>query len=322
MKVNLLLDELERKELLSPGQRVLIQQYEKQKPVSLFIYLRTLLYVSISALIGAIGVLIYENIDTIGHTILITALALVSAACFGYVFKKGDAYRPGKVVQTQPYFDSVLLLGCLLFLALEGYAQYQYQLFGSRYGLAVIIPAVFFFYLAYRYDHQGVLSLAITALASWVGLTATPSELLIKNDFSDPDVIRASVIFGATMLLASWFLTQRGIKPHFTYTYLLLAGTLYLAACLGGMFTQDRWQLVFGLLLGVGCWYFFKNAQDENSLLLLLISVIFAYTGVTYLLFNNLVNELMEFLASFYFLVSAAGVVWFFVSYKKLLKRS
>ncbi|MPR35703.1 DUF2157 domain-containing protein [Salmonirosea aquatica] len=322
MKVNLLLDELEQKELLTPAQRVVIGQYEKQKPVSLFIYLRTLLYLSISAFIGGIGVLIYENIDTVGHTILISILALVTVGCFVFVFRKGTPYRPEKVVQTTHYFDTVLLLGCLLFLTLEGYAQYQYELFGTRYGLAVIIPAIFFFYLAYRYDHQGVLSLAITALASWVGLTATPSELLVKNDFSDPAVIRASVIFGAIILTTARFLKQRGIKPHFTYTYVLLAGTLYLAACTGGMFTQDRLQLLFGVLLGIGCWDFFKNAQDENSLLLLLISVIFGYTGITYLLFNNLLNEFMEFLASFYLLASAAGVVWFFVSYKKILKRS
>lgn len=321
MKVDALLNQLEQKELIVPAQRVIIEQYEKDRPVSLFIYLRTLLYVSISAFIGGIGVLIYQNIDTVGHTILILILALITVGCFVFVFKKGTPYRPEKVVQSEHYFDTILLMGCLLFLALEGYAQYQYELFGTRYGLAVVIPAIFFFYLAYRYDHQGVLSLAITALASWVGLTATPSALLVKNDFSDPDVIRASVIFGAIVLVGSWFLKRRGIKSHFTYTYVLLAGTLYLAACTGGMFTQDRWQFVFGVLLGIGCWYFFKNAQDENSLLLLLLSVVFGYVGFTYLLFNNLYDGFIELLGSLYFMASAAGVIWFFLSYKKLLKR-
>ncbi len=321
MKVDLLLDELEQKELLEPAQRILVEQYEKYKPVSLFVYLQTLLYLSISAFIGGIGVLIYQNIDTAGHTILIALLALLTVVCFVFVFRKGTPYRPEKVIQTAPHFDTVLLLGCLLFLALEGYVQYQYELFGTRYGVAVIIPAIYFFFLAYRYDHQGVLSLAITALASWVGLTATPTQLLVKNDFSNPAVIRASIIFGAVVLIVSWFLKRRGIKPHFTYTYVLLAGTLYLAACTGGMFTQDSWQFIFGILLGIGCGYFFINAQDENSLLLLLLSVIFAYTGYTYLLFNNLHDGFIQFLASLYFMVSAAGVIWFFLSYKKILKR-
>lgn len=319
MNKNLLFDELEEKGLLDSERRVLIETYEKRKPVSLFMFLRTLLYASISAFIGGVGVLIFQNIDTIGHSVLIGLIALATAGCFYYVFKNGTAHRPEKVEQTAPYFDVVLLLGCLLFLALEGYVQYQYEVFGTRYGLAVMIPAVFFSFLAYRYDHQRVLSLAITALASWVGLSATPSKLLVENDFSDPEVIRNAVIFGAVMLVGSWFLKREKIKAHFTYTYILLAGTLYLSACLGGMFNQDRWQFVFGLLLGAGCWYLYKNALEEKSLLFLLLSTIFAYIGFTYLLFNNLFDGMIEFLASFYMLASAAGVVWFFLTYKKIL---
>jgi len=319
MNKTLLLDELEDKGLLDTERRVLIEEYEKSKPVSLFVFIRTLLYTSISAFVGAVGVLIYQNIDTIGHSVLIGLIALATAGCFYYVFKNGTAYRSEKVEQSAPFFDVVLLLGCLLFLALEGYLQYQYEVFGIRYGMAVMIPCVLFFYLAYRYDHQGVLSLAVTALASWVGLSATPSKLLVENDFSDPEVIRNAVIFGAVMLVGSWFLKKQKIKAHLTYTYILLAGTLYLSACLGGMFSQDHWQFVFGLLLAVGCWYLYKNALEEKSLFFLLLSTIFSYVGFTYLLFNNVSNALMEALGSFYVLASAAGVVWFFLTYKKIL---
>ena len=319
MNKTLLLDELVEKELLDSEQRIVIEEYEKRKPVSLFVFIRTLLYTSISAFVGAVGVLIYQNIDTIGHSVLISLIALATAGCFYYISKNVAAYRPEKVEQSAPYFDVVLLLGCLLFLALEGYVQYQYEIFGTRYGMAVMIPCVLFFYLAYRYDHQGVLSLAVTALASWVGLSATPSKLLVENDFSDPEVIRNAVIFGAAVMAGSWILKRQRIKAHFTYTYILLAGTLYLSACLGGIFTQDRWQLVFGLLLGAGCWYLYKNALAEKSLFFLLLSTIFAYVGFTYLLFNNVSNALMEALGSFYVLASAAGIVWFFLTYKKIL---
>ncbi|GHB60998.1 DUF2157 domain-containing protein [Persicitalea jodogahamensis] len=319
MNKSLLLDELEQKGLLESERRVLIEEYEKRKPVSLFVFLRTLLYVSISAFVGGVGVLIYQNIDTIGHSVLIGLIALATAGSFFYVFKNGVGYRPEKVEQSAPYFDVVLLLGCLLFLALEGYLQYQYELFGTRYGLAVMIPAIYFFFLAYRFDHQGVLSLAITALASWVGLTATPSKLLVENDFSDPEVIRNAIIFGVVMLVGSWLLKKQGIKAHFMYTYVLLAGTLYLLACLGGMFNQERWELAFGLLLGVGCWYFYKNALEEKSLLFLLLSTVFAYTGITYLLFNTMFDGLIDAIASLYFLATAAGIVWFFLTYKKIL---
>lgn len=321
MNITSLLDELEAKELLDSGQRVAIEAYERDKPVSLFVFLRTMLYASISALVGGLGVLIYQNIDTIGHTVLIGLIALATAACFFYVFKKGANFRPEKVGQSVAYFDVVLLLGCLLFLALEGYAQYQYEIFGTHYGLATVIPAVFFFCLAYRFDHLGVLSLALTALASWVGLAATPSALLVKNDFSDPAVIRNALIFGAVAVGASWVLARRGIKPHFSYTYILLAGTLYLTACLGGMFTIEGWELLFGALLGAGCWYFITSAREGQSLLLLLIGVIFAYVGFTYLLFFWMSSDAIFPLGFLYSLASTVGVIYFFLRYKKILGR-
>jgi hypothetical protein len=320
MNTEKLLYELEQKRLIDPDQRQRVADFERQKPVSLFVYLRTLLYVSLSAFMAGAGVLIYQHIDTLGHTVLMALLALLTTVCFGYVFKKAEPFSPEKVVHTAPFVEVVLLLGCLLFLALEGYAQYQYALFGSRYGLAVFLPALLFLFLAYRFDHQGVLSLGLTALASWVGLTATPNQLLDKNDFSDPAVIQTAIIFGLVVVGISWLLEKRGLKKHFTYTYLLAVGTLYLVACLGGMFTLDAWQAVFGLLLGIGCWHFFQNAREESSLLFLLISVVFGYIGFTYLLFNNLPVEIGVFLGSLYFMLSAGGVIWFFLNFKKLLR--
>ncbi|GAB3172065.1 DUF2157 domain-containing protein [Telluribacter humicola] len=321
MNIQQLLSELEQKQHIESGQKQLLSQYEQQKPVSLFGFLRMLLYVSLSAFVTGAGVLIYQNIDTLGHTVLMALLAMLTAACFVYVFKKGESFSFGKVVHSSSFVEVVLLLGCLLFLALEGYAQYQYGLFGTRYGLAVFLPALFFLFLAYRFDHQGVLSLGLTALASWVGLTATPDQVLVKNDFSDPAVIQTALAFGLLVVALSWLLEKRGIKRHFSYTYLLVAGTLYLVACLGGMFTMDAWQAVFALLLGIGCWYFFQNAREESSLLFLLISVLFGYIGFTYLLFTNLPAEIGVFLGSLYFMLSAGGVIWFFLNFKKLLRK-
>ncbi|WP_373515567.1 hypothetical protein [Persicitalea sp.] len=94
MKIKLLLDELEEKDLLGSAQRTVIEMHEEEKPVSLFIFLRTLLYISISALVGGLGVLIYQNINTIGHSILIGLIALATTGCFFYILKNGVAYRP------------------------------------------------------------------------------------------------------------------------------------------------------------------------------------------------------------------------------------
>ncbi|TDB65122.1 DUF2157 domain-containing protein [Arundinibacter roseus] len=320
MKTRTVIQELLEKNLLSEPQAEQLQAYESQKPVSLYYLLHILLYASVSAFIAGIGVLIYQNIDSIGHSVLIGALCLLMLACFGYVFQKSAPFQWQAFTDRQPILEGILLLGCLLFLAIEGYVQYQYQLFGERYGVAVLIPALLFFFLSYRFDHQGVLSLSLTAFASWAGLTAAPSQLLVSNDFSDPVIIHAGLAVGVFFVALGVFLARKGIKPHFMYTYLLIAGTLFLASASGGLFTIDSWQLLYAALIAGGCWYFYTYARTHGSLLFLLLSVVFGYTAFTYLLFHNISMDAGFFLGSFYFLASAAGVVWFFLNFKKLLK--
>jgi hypothetical protein len=57
--------------------------------------------------------------------------------------------------------DFALLAGCLTFLWLEGYLQFQYNLFGNRYGIAAFIPAVFFLFFV-------LTSSTIAAYFQWV----------------------------------------------------------------------------------------------------------------------------------------------------------
>jgi hypothetical protein len=316
-----LLDELEQHHLIDAGQKQRLADYEQHKPVVLSAPLNTLLFASLSAFMAGAGALVYLHIDTIGHTVLMILLALLTAACFAYAFYKGQPYSSLKVLQPAPYFDLILLLGCLLFVLLEGYVQYQFAVFGTRYGLAVFIPAALFMALAYRFDHQGVLSLGLTGLASWVGLTITSSQLLIKNDFSDPAVIYTAIGFGLVVVAGGWYVQQLRVKSHFFYTYLLLAGTLYLVACSAGVVTINEWNLAFGVLLGVGCWVFLLQARQEASLIFLLISVSFSYFGFTYLLFAYLPLEVQVYLFTLYSFVTMLGIVYFFLNYKKILSR-
>jgi hypothetical protein len=73
---------------------------------------------------------------------------------------------------TKIWPDYILLLGCLLLLILIAYLQFQYNVFGNRYGLATFIPMVLLFISAYYFDHIGVLTMAITNLAAWAGITS------------------------------------------------------------------------------------------------------------------------------------------------------
>ena len=71
MQTETLLKELEQKGLISSEQNALISEYERTKPFSLNYELRTFLYLGITMLTGGLGVLIYQNIDSIGHGVIV-----------------------------------------------------------------------------------------------------------------------------------------------------------------------------------------------------------------------------------------------------------
>jgi hypothetical protein len=70
-------------------------------------------------------------------------------------------------VPPSSYFDYIVLLGCLLLISVQGYLQFQFNVLAENLGASTLLTAVIFFLAAYRFDHAGVLSLAITAFASF-----------------------------------------------------------------------------------------------------------------------------------------------------------
>ncbi|HMT30650.1 MAG TPA: DUF2157 domain-containing protein, partial [Bacteroidia bacterium] len=209
------LNHLKESGLISDQQFEDINSWQKSKPFSLHWELRTLLYLGILLLTSGLGIIIYQNIDTIGHTAIIAVIAVACFSCFYYCFKHKLPYSNEQVKHSSPWYDYVLLLGCLLFLALEGYLQFQYSIFGTRYGLATLIPAVVFFILAYVFDHAGVLSLAITALASFVGISASPG-MLLNNQLSEASLIFTGISLAILLIGAAFYFKFKLIKKHFT----------------------------------------------------------------------------------------------------------
>ena len=87
--------------------------------------LKTILYLGVLLLSGGLGILVYKNIDTIGHQVILAFIALVSAGCFYYCYKTKLPFSFGKVAAPNSFFDYVLLLGCLTFISFIAYLQYQ-----------------------------------------------------------------------------------------------------------------------------------------------------------------------------------------------------
>ena len=187
----------------------------RAEPISLHWELRSLLYLGVLSVSASLGILIYKNIDSIGHDVLLIAISVVMVVCFAWSFKQSPGFRPTKMNAPGIWTDYILLAGCLLLLTLLAYLQFQYDLFGNRLGLALFIPMILLFGTAYYFDHIGVLSLAITNLAAWAGLAITPTTLLQQNNFSERGVMFTGVALGILLIALSWLSVSRKIKAHF-----------------------------------------------------------------------------------------------------------
>ncbi|WP_083325910.1 hypothetical protein [Hymenobacter coccineus] len=219
--------------------------------------------------------------------------------------------------------EYLLLLGCLLFLALEGYLQAQYQLFGTRYGLAAALPAALFFGIAYGFDHRGVLSLAITALALWVGVSAAPLAAFTNSDFAAAALSTPAVLLGLALLAVGLWSDVTRHKAHFAFAYVSLGGNLALFALTASLFSSYGLPHAGAppLLLAV-CASLIWYARRSQSYLFLLMGAVFGYIGVTYLLFEVLGSEIGFLLGTLYFPASAIGVALLLINMKRFLNIS
>lgn len=319
MNTQTIVNELIRKNIITDRQASLIQTYETAKPLSVHWELRLLLYAGILLFNAGLGIIIYENIDTIGHQAIIAVIALLTAACFYYTYRKSLPYSPEEVVNSNKFQEYALLLGCVSFLALEGYLQYQFRLFGTHYGLAILIPTLLFFACAYRFDHRGVLSMAITGLASWLGLTIAPLSVLSGNDLTDLKILAPAIILGTLLMLAGWLSEKFRIKKHFSYTYIFLGGNLAELAALSGLFEQAD-KMIYAILSLAFCCFFILRARQEQSLIFLLLGVIYTYITVTNLLFFMLGDSLFFSIQAVYLTCSSVAVIYFLLNYKKFLR--
>ena len=123
------LTDLQARGLLPTNQAATIEATDQARPFSLHYELRALLYLGITSLAGGLGALVYQNIDSIGHGVIIAVIAALMAACFGYAARHRAPFTWGMAPKTSVGADYLLLLGCLLFVVLEGYVQKDGDLF-------------------------------------------------------------------------------------------------------------------------------------------------------------------------------------------------
>jgi hypothetical protein len=319
-----LFEQLHKEGLLSDLSLQKVKQRANTPLFSVHWELKTILYLGILLLTGGLGILIYKNIDTIGHQAILTAIGLLCIGCFFYCERKKLPFAITKVPAPNSFFDYILLLGCLTLITFITYLQVQYTTFGNAYGLATFIPMVILFFCAYYFDHLGVLSMAIANLAAWMGIAITPLSIFKANNFEDAKIIFAGLLLGVALTTIAWASKQKNIKAHFCFTFINFGMNILFIACLAGMFYFDNFYALWLLPLAGAVFYFYKKSLATASFYFMLMLTIYGYIGISYVLVRLIIYGVHDLGAAYlifmYFIASGIGMVVFLIKMNKKLK--
>ncbi len=214
--------------------------------------LKTLLYVGVLVAVGGVGKFVRDYHDRLGPVVIASALAAAALACLVYAFRRSPAFSWGETVSPHLAADYVLVLGALLLASDLAYVERQFGILGDRWPYHFLVVAVIYFLLAYRFDSRAVLSLAVSAVAAWRGVSVTtafggPGEAAVG-------ILRANALAIGAILVAAGFLSVRsGRKPHFEKVYVTAGLLLLFGGILSGVLQPSSsswlaWEAALGLL--------------------------------------------------------------------------
>jgi hypothetical protein len=313
-----LTQELFDRKLIDKSQFDAVQDYRKLKIFSLHNELKLLLYGSVLAISSGIGILIYQNIDSIGHTILLALILMTTIGCFYFCNKNAKGFHKQEVSFDNPILDYLLLAAQLLTCVFFGYLQYQYKVFGTYNNLATLVPTAIGFYCAYYFDNKSILSLSITGLAAAVGLTVSPQALLNNETIATDFLCYTSIILGFTILFWSQYSKRIGLKIHFTFLYLTFALHLIALACLSQL-VETYWP-IFAIVLGYTCYLFYKFSYQEKAVSLFVFTCLYGYIGCNILLGRLLSLINLGELVSLFFMIIPGYFIGSIVLFIKVIK--
>ena len=302
-----------------------IEEYQNLGIFSLHTELRLLLYLSVLLFTSGIGILIYQNIDSIGHDAIIICLFLLITVSLYFCFKKAKGFHKEEVAFDNPIYDYLVLLVAILSCIFIGYLQFQYTLFGENYGIATLVPTIISFCYAYYFDNKSVLSIAVSGLAACIGLTVTPQKVLDTEFYSNDTLAFSAIGLGLLLILWTIYSSKIKLKMHFNLIYLTFALHLICIATISKLSEKEvPISFLFALLLGGATYYFYKMSKEYDAISLFVFALLYGYVGFNVLLFKvidainfNGLWELLIYLFPAYFV----GSIFLFIQSVKKFKQ-
>ncbi len=302
-------------------QHKLLDDVENKRIISLFYELRILLYLGVLLFTSGVGFLIYQNVGNTGHYIALTVLVILCGISFNYIISKAGPFSKGNSESPTPYFDYVLLLACLLFVSIQVYLQFLFNVFTDYFSITTLLNSALFFFISYRYNHAGILALGITTFASFLGINVSPQNWINQDFLELKEIYNTGIVLGVFLGIIDIVLNRFKIKPHFSFTYFNFASLIFTSSALSGLFSENIPWLYFPLII-LGTLAMIWYAKNKKSFLFLIYAFVFAYIGLTYLFFNYISfhNESVILFWSFYTIASCFGMIYFVKRFKNYYK--
>jgi len=295
------LDQWKERGIISPEQHTLLAGLSRREPFSLFLELNILLYAGILAFVAGLGWTVSTWSQQLGDVLVLAILTAMLAACFWYCFSRAPAWSPGETPSPSLVLDYVLYLGALIWSVELAYVENRFHLFSGQPDLYLLLTAGLFFFLAYRFDNRFVLSLALSSLAGWFGLTIShwPSH-------RDASYRQYAILYSLLVGGAGAALQRRGLKPHFFGAYLNIAANVLFWALLSGVFNREGYA-VWLLCLLAACGAALAWGLKRRQFSFVAYAAVYGYVGVSAILIRNMNSDTA--ILSYFFVTGVAMLV-------------
>ncbi|MBU2951360.1 hypothetical protein KO493_11690 [Tamlana agarivorans] len=301
---------------ISKQQFAFFESIRKEEIISLYYELRILLYIGILLFTGGVSYLIYENIGSLGHILMMLLLSGLIFTGFYYINKFANPYAHNLVTVKLAYFDYLLILVSLLIIGLFTYIQVYFELVAALASWSSYLSASLFFFMAYRYDNRALLAMGITALAAALGFTISPIDWKANTWVSTNYTHLIAILLGVSLFVSGYLSEKENIKPHFKFTYQNFGLITFYLGCLSGIFYTDLDKtyallaLTSGVIMSIHTW-------KIKAFLFFLYSNISAYIAFSYLFFELISNTSDGYiLLIYYFPCTCIGYIVFLVKKK------
>jgi hypothetical protein len=270
---------------ISAEQHAHLAGLARGEPLSLFLELNVLLYAGVLAFVGGLGWTVSTWSQQLGDVLVLTVLSTILVTCSWYCFSRAPAWSPAETPAPNPIFDYVLYLGSLVWSLELGYIENRFHVLSGQLDLYLLATAGLFFFLAYRFDNRFVLSLGLSSLAGWFGLTISH-----WTAHADAAYRQYALLYCLLVGVGGALLQRRGLKPHFFGTYLNIVANVLFWALLSGVFNRQGYGLWFlGLLIACGASLAWGLARRQFAFVA--YAAVYGYVGVSSLFLRGVTDE-------------------------------